>query len=309
MKQWERHDKVEQREYAGTTAYWQQNAEPYFVKGEPRLGLGNSCDNTTSTTPVNPAGPFLNLFIFGQNLTPLAVMQSCLQTGRIQSLAGLAYTREGSAYTPGGLAFTPEGLAFTPGKLAYTLDGLAYTLAGLAYTREGSAYTPGGLAYIQAAQNPMHPMNKKRAACWNKPKQSWTTWNWPINKRNWIFWALVPIYDTCMLLSQTYLRACHGSACHGSTYSVNVLNILSRFLKSFHGYILYIIYIYWTFVEQRAVHQTIAGRIAPRLKDYLHSKQAKQNVLKNNRWIGAPLHGHVLVLPVPWEASHSLTTF
>ena len=39
------------------------------------------------------------------------------------------------------------------------------------------------------------------------------------------------IYDTCMLLSQTY-----PCACHGSTYSVNVLNILSRFLKSFHGY-------------------------------------------------------------------------
>ena len=187
MKQWERHDKVEQREYAGTTA------EPCFVKGEPRLGLGNSCDNTTSTTPANPAGLFLNLFIFGQNLTPLAVMQSCLQTGRIQSLAGLAYTHE------------------------------------------GSAYTPGGLAYIQAEKNPMHPMNKKRAACWSKPKQSWTTWNWPINKRNWICLALLPIYDTCMLLSQTYPRACHGSACHGSTYSVNVLNILSRFLKSFHG--------------------------------------------------------------------------
>ena len=70
----------------------------------------------------------------------------------------------------------------------------------------------------------MHPMNKKRAACWNRPKRSWTTWNWPKDKRTRIFWTLLPIYDTCMLL------------CHGSTYSVNVLNIYSTFLKSFHGY-------------------------------------------------------------------------
>lgn len=62
-------------------------------------------------------------------------------------------------------------------------------------------------------------------------------------------------------------------------------------------------------LSKGAVHQTIAGRIAPRLKNYLHSKQAKQNVFKTNRRIGAPLHGHVVVLPVPWEASHSLTTF
>ena len=61
---------------------------------------------------------------------------------------------------------------------------------------------------------------RKRAACWNRPKQSWTTWKWPKNKRNRICLALLPIYDTCMLLSQTY-----PCAYHGSTYSVNVLFI------------------------------------------------------------------------------------
>ena len=47
-------------------------------------------------------------------------------------------------------------------------------------------------------------------------------------------------------------------------------------------------------VEQRAVHQTIASGIAPRLKNDLHSRQAKQNVFKTNRRIALLKSGDMI---------------
>ena len=64
---------------------------------------------------------------------------------------------------------------------------------------------------------------RKRAACWNRPKQSWTTWKWPKNKRNRICLALtlacycrkhIPVLVMVLNILSMFSISCQGSWNH-----------------------------------------------------------------------------------------------